>query len=427
MTKMNRKIICFLSVLVGTGWFGTVPMLPRYLDIAHHLIGQTQSSVHNQPETINHSPLRPEITLTFLGDLMAHRPNFEMRDFSRIYSGLGELLLEDDLTFANLEFVVDPDVPYSTYPRFNVHPPYVWAALEAGVDVFSLANNHTNDHGLASTFATLRSLELLRNQLADNYPDRPMLTWSGIREALGDPFEITPIQYRGWHIGFLSITDFLNDYTGSASTYLVPFWDRPAQERLLDLIRQESPKYDLFILAFHSGDEYVLEPPPRVQRMLHALYDAGAHIVWGHHPHVIQPWEVRYAQDLGQRVGFIMPSMGNFISGQTWRLGPEDGLLRRAYTGDTAVLRLRARWDYRSNRPVFGHPTPIWISTHNTWFDGQRETHLRLQKDLLRELHGPWLEFFTLRHQAMLNLTREAQQMPDWFLEVKAQRYGIER
>jgi hypothetical protein len=62
------------------------------------------------------------LELSFVGDIMAHRVNFETTPLSRIYAGVAPLLQSDDASFANLEFTVDPERPYSTYPRFNVHP-----------------------------------------------------------------------------------------------------------------------------------------------------------------------------------------------------------------------------------------------------------------------------------------------------------------
>jgi len=75
-----------------------------------------------------------ELLLGFVGDIMAHNVNYHMADYSRIYDGVSGILRSDDLTFANLEFPVDPALPQMTYPRFNNHPAYVRAAVEAGIE-----------------------------------------------------------------------------------------------------------------------------------------------------------------------------------------------------------------------------------------------------------------------------------------------------
>jgi len=87
------------------------------------------------------------LQLTFAGDIMIHTANYLTADYPAIYRSIAPLLRKDDLSFANLEFPVDPSRPFSSYPRFNGSPEYLRAAVEAGIDVFSLANNHAFDQG----------------------------------------------------------------------------------------------------------------------------------------------------------------------------------------------------------------------------------------------------------------------------------------
>ena len=105
------------------------------------------------------------LKLSFIGDVMAHDVNFNMKDFSVMYENVAEYLLADDLTFGNLEFPIDNSLPYSTYPNFNVHSEYVEAVINAGVDVFSLANNHSNDQGISGVLATLDSAKNLQKKI----------------------------------------------------------------------------------------------------------------------------------------------------------------------------------------------------------------------------------------------------------------------
>jgi poly-gamma-glutamate synthesis protein (capsule biosynthesis protein) len=97
-------------------------------------------------------PPRPPLVLTFAGDIMAHTVNFMMDDYRRIYEDLRPVLTADDLSFGNLETPVADSLPMSTFPSFNVHSAYLRAAVDGGFDVFSLANNHANDHA-SSVFA----------------------------------------------------------------------------------------------------------------------------------------------------------------------------------------------------------------------------------------------------------------------------------
>ena len=94
-----------------------------------------------QPEEI--PPTDNRLVLTFGGDIMAHVENFGMADYNMIYTDIEEIIQNDDFTFANLETPVHEGRAYESYPTFNVQPEYVQAAIDAGFDVFSLANNHT--------------------------------------------------------------------------------------------------------------------------------------------------------------------------------------------------------------------------------------------------------------------------------------------
>ena len=118
-------------------------------DIKQTGLSFREASAETGPEENTESTLPDSIELTFAGDIMAHTENWSMSDYSRIYQDVSSLLRNDDLTFANFETPVSNSLPLSTYPRFNVHSSYLDAAVEAGFDVFSLANNHSNDQGLA--------------------------------------------------------------------------------------------------------------------------------------------------------------------------------------------------------------------------------------------------------------------------------------
>jgi poly-gamma-glutamate synthesis protein (capsule biosynthesis protein) len=107
---------------------------------------------------------KEKLTLSFLGDTMAHDVNFRIKDFSVVYEGIKDILLADDLTFSNLEIPVDEKIPYKTYPQFNVHREYVQAVIDAGIDVFPLANNHSLDQSIEGIYQTLGSMMILRDE-----------------------------------------------------------------------------------------------------------------------------------------------------------------------------------------------------------------------------------------------------------------------
>ncbi len=328
------------------------------------------------------SPDRP-LRLVFTGDIMAHDVNFRMNDYDRIYAPVSRYFEDADYTFGQLEFVVDPDRPMTTYPRFNVHPSYVESAIASGVNVFSLANNHTTDYGADGVHATLGSLSQLA---ADND-----IYYSGARYQTDGQYEITEINWNDRKIGFLAITRILNDHSGSEFTYYVSHNPEEAAG-FLDFLGELTSSYDLFILSVHDGTEYQPLPDGRTIRFYREAVDAGVDILWGHHPHVLQPWET-VERDNGSRA-VIMASMGNFVSGQTWRLGPEDSGRRRAATGDSAVFRVAVEFADTGVDLTDVDAVPV---THYQHPDGGVTVEELMPMRLREDVDPDWRTFYRIR------------------------------
>lgn len=272
---------------------------------------------------------QPILHLSFVGDIMAHDVNLNRPPYSNIYHRVAPILTSDDLSFGNLEFPIAPELPVSNYPLFNVHPPYVEAAVEAGFDVFSVANNHITDQkteGIVSTYYSLTTLQ-----------SEHEIFFSGISTEKHTSFEPVLIEKNGWKIGFIAATEFLNNTVGSEYVTVVSLKDEAVKNRFIDALSNNSKAYDLFIVSFHCGREY--ERIPHIEKLLffYDLLDAGADIVWSHHPHVLQPW---FTVVRGNRKKLILSSCGNFISGQTWRLDPKNPDKDRVHTGESAIFRV---------------------------------------------------------------------------------------
>ena len=94
------------------------------------------------------------LRLLFAGDIMAHTQNFSMADYNLIWDDIREQVEAADFSFANLEAPVFAERPFESYPTFNMQPSYPAAAFDAGFNLISLANNHTNDMGSPGIKAT---------------------------------------------------------------------------------------------------------------------------------------------------------------------------------------------------------------------------------------------------------------------------------
>ncbi|MFI5368182.1 MAG: CapA family protein [Spirochaetia bacterium] len=271
----------------------------------------------------------PSLSLTFVGDIMAHDVNFRMRDYHDIYRGVEPTLRAGDLAVANLELPVDPTRPESGYPYFNGNGAYLRAAADAGINVLSAANNHAFDGGAEGIFQTLRSFYSLRASLGRT------IAFSGIRGNPHGSFYPDTLTVRGIRVGFLAATQFLNEPDAGRYVQVVDYSDETAAKEFVDFVTRISPQFDLLIVSYHGDREYSMETSPLKRRFFHRLVEAGACIVFSHHPHVVQGYEVVRARGTDR---LIMYSMGNFISGMTWRLDPKDASDEWAATGEAYML-----------------------------------------------------------------------------------------
>jgi hypothetical protein len=361
--------------------------LPLCLLLAGHFGGGPVSA---QPVV----PQAPRVlTLGFVGDLMMHTVNHVTADYRDIYRDVEALLQDDDLTFANLEFPVDPGRPYADFPQFNGTPAYLQAAITAGIDAFSLANNHAFDGAEEGVLQTLRSIDRAARAAGRT------LYWAGIRANPRSPFQAAKAEVDGVRITFLAATQFLNTRGGGERVAVVDYRDRRAADAFAALVGAESGTSDVVVVSYHGGVEYASAPEPGLDAFLNRLASCGATVVYGHHPHILQAPRFVYA---GVSRRLVLPSMGNFISGQAQYLDPATGLGAEAPgTGDSAIVRVRVlcgtgwatvigveavplafHWNDREEMVIgrledLARPSPA-ASAWGAYFRGRREDITRL-------------------------------------------------
>ena len=333
-----------------------------------------------------------KMILSFSGDIMAHDVNFNMKDYNKIYEGVQEFLSKDDFSFCNIEMPVADQLPLSTYPAFNVHSNYVEAAINAGFDVFSFANNHTNDHQVKGIKGTIASFDKLQK---DFKKKKRLLYFSGVREDKNQDFKPVLIKKNGFKILFLAVTEILNSYDSSKDlVYYSP--SSPEGSRILaekiKKMREDMP-CDLFVLSVHVNEpEYKREVLKEKRERFRLFAKAGADIIWANHPHVVQEWEMATVEcdattnasscdsntsDVTSWVvkpndikpskfykkAFFIYSLGNFISGQRRNLNYQNPSHYWEYTGDSVLMQLKFQDASLSleNVKVF----PVFITTYN--------------------------------------------------------------
>ena len=329
-----------------------------------------------------------DLLLTFTGDLMAHDTNQSMADYDDIYRSLRPWLLRDDWSFINLETPVDASRKASGYPLFNARPGYVEAAIRGGFEVFSLANNHANDFGVSSVEGTLATMKRLA--ASDG------VFWSGLKQTVGEVPQPVILEKKGWKVGFVALTNLLNLKPGSQRVNLVQIWDiwskktyPKEQEELLGLIRSWKRGVDFLVVSLHDGVEYADGPAPAQVEFYQKMVTAGVDVLWGNHPHVLQPWKW-VDTDRGRRV--LLYSLGNFVSNQTQGLGPLSWRSTWAKTGDGALFQVRLT--RKMSQVTIQVPEPILV---NNYRDPDKGVVVVPTRTLIDEGPQTWRDYYLHR------------------------------
>lgn len=340
------------------------------------------------------------ITLLFAGDIMDHKPNYNMANFNDIYADIKPLVQNADLSFANIEAPVDDSRPFSTYPTFNMKNIYVQAAIDAGFNVFSLANNHTNDQGLEGIFATCDFFAA--KELSTLFSERPVYACGIKKEKNTPPYTYRIINVKGWKILFLAVTEILN--RPDHSSY-IDFYN-PTEEQRTEFInyivnlRNKNP-CDLFVLSLHCCEpEYIRTVNKKQNVFYRQLLDNGVDIVWANHPHVAKDWEIFGNKETGIKNKIIFNAMGNTISGQRWDPQFKKPETERDYTGDGYIIKITLdKKDGIKITDIEPHLITTYITPEWTYVIKE------LDEDFIDELkekkQTSWAEYLTERKKLM--------------------------
>ena len=217
------------------------------------------------------------------------------REAAAIFAEVRPLFQEADLIVGNLECTLPGSgATVPTEPRVVATEDLVRAVAAAGVTTVSLANNHMFDC-LAEGFHRLRRLL-----------DELGITYFGAGDNLAEAAAPAIVQVRGMRVGFLGAADPRTGPSGFAEPG-VPGAAPLKMTNLIDAIRRLRAEVDHVIVSLHWGEERLSIPSPAQVAQAHALAEAGASLVLGHHPHVLQGLEV-------YRGVPIIYSLGNFVA-----------------------------------------------------------------------------------------------------------------
>lgn len=268
------------------------------------------------PETISETvaETRKNVSFTALGDNLIHSSIYKQAarrgaqsgtdyDFEYAYEGVADLIDSADITVLNQETLICGDDGFapSTYPRFNSPEALGHYMAELGVDVFTIANNHTLDMGANGLSACL-----------DYYDENGMMRVGAYRDS-ADRENIRTMEANGVTVSFLSYTESLNGLSLPGDTSLeIGMLDLEVIKSEIAAAKEIS---DICAVSLHWGLENSGEVQDYQRNAARELGEAGADIIIGNHPHVLREIEVFENSDGGDTI--CAYSLGNFISAQS--------------------------------------------------------------------------------------------------------------
>ncbi len=212
---------------------------------------------------------------------------------------------------------------YSSYPTFNTPESLGQTLKDVGVDVVSTANNHCMDKGITGINNTIKQL------------DKVGISHMGTYESESKSEEILVKDVKGIKIAFLSYTYGTNGIAiPKDKSYAVNLIDKSKIKK--DLEKAKSLGVDLISVSMHWGTEYQQKPNKTQTDLADFLFKNGADIILGSHPHVLQKMEKKKItmEDGSTKEGFVIYSLGNFMSGQVKEYTKQSVILDLSLTKD---------------------------------------------------------------------------------------------
>lgn len=329
----NKKIIIFLEIIVLMILSTFICMLWTREEAAYYEIAwESPVSMDSMSEEMQNDMTVQQVTLTAVGDIMMHQWQItrgydeatDTFDYAESFEYVKPYLSGADFTFGNLETTFAGRyqgsngniLGYACYPMFNAPEVLGNNLQDVGVDMLATANNHSLDSGLQGVYSTL------------DYLDTIGMKHLGTARNEEEQQELCIVDVEGITFGFACYTYGTNGIPiPSSAPYCVNSLETYEEEKMqamCDNVRAlDEAGVDVVMPIIHFGTEYREMPDSWQELCVDRLFEAGADIIVGSHPHVVEPMEIREItnSDGTKRTGYVIYSMGNFISSQRYESG----------------------------------------------------------------------------------------------------------
>jgi len=260
------------------------------------------------------------VSIIGVGDVMLGSwviPILQREGVSYAFRETSPYLRSGDVAIANLEapFTTDGE-PFEKKFNFKVPPELASGLKEAGVSVVTLANNHIMDYGEIGLLSTIETLKNVQIQ------------YCGAGRNLAEANQPAIVNIRGKTVAFFGYsmtfpTEFYAGPDSSGAAY-------PEPSLLQKTLTAWEQHVDYSVVSFHWSAEKLEIPKDYQIHFAHLAIDSGADLVLGHHPHVLQGFEI-YKNRL------IAYSLGNYVFG-SYSEYATDSIILKVYLNDNGLF-----------------------------------------------------------------------------------------
>jgi len=302
----SLAVLILLMVVIGTAYFTGFPARLRHSGaIAPYPHELARVSFAVGGDVIPHEAVRAAADAAGEG----------VAGWSSLLDGVSDVFKGADFGFVNLETPVAPAHSKGSKPFMFDAPVALPEALKAsGIKIVSFANNHVMDQGWAGFAETRDHLKEIGLQFIGS-GDTSAQTWQPLI-----------VEKNGIKVGWLGMTRWLNgnrnpDQEDQPHVNFFPYPGEAGgapgadEAQVLAAVKAAKAQCDLLVISVHWGIEYAPAPRPEDVDLAHKMLNAGASVIVGHHPHVLQPIETYTTAD--GRTAVIFYSLGNFLSNQS--------------------------------------------------------------------------------------------------------------
>ena len=270
--------------------------------VVHHKSNSQEKSEDTEKET--------SARIMAHGDLLYHIPIYRTAlkedgsyDFHENFDYVKPWFKKADLVIGDFEGTISKDHYLAGYPLFNAPGEVMDAIKDAGYQVLDLAHNHILDSQLEGVISTADAIEKAGITPIGVYThearDKAPLV---IKEVNG-----IKVAFLAYSYGFNGIEEYISkeDYNNYLSDL--------NEDKMKAEIERAEKEADITVVMPQMGIEYQLEPTEEQKILYHKMIDWGADLIFGGHPHVVEPAET-VEKDGDKKL--IIYSMGNFLSNQ---------------------------------------------------------------------------------------------------------------